>query len=78
MLRGGEPLTPSEQRVLELLVAGLRNAEIAGELVVSVKTVEFHVSNVLSKLGARSRAEAIVEAYRHGLLPVAAPWGDVC
>ena len=78
MLHGGEPLTPSERRVLELLATGQRNAEIADVLVVSVKTVEFHVSNVLSKLGVRSRAEAVVKAYRHGLLSVEAPWGSGC
>lgn len=63
-----EPLTPREQEVLQLLAAGRRNAEIASALAVSVKTVEFHISHVLEKLGARSRAEAIGKALQLGLV----------
>lgn len=62
-----EALSPRELQVLGLLASGRRNAEIAQELVVSMKTVEFHVSNILSKLGARSRTEAIARARRRGL-----------
>ncbi|MGZ3663359.1 MAG: response regulator transcription factor [Ktedonobacterales bacterium] len=67
------PLTAREHEVLQRLVAGRRNAEIADDLCLSLKTVEFHVRNVLQKLGARSRAEAIGLALQHGIhLPGAA------
>ena len=54
--RAGE-LTPTEQRVAELAVEGLANKEIAQTLVVTVSTVEFHLSNIYGKLGIRSRAQ---------------------
>jgi DNA-binding NarL/FixJ family response regulator len=57
-----DPLTVREHEVLGLVAAGLRNLEIAGELHVSVNTVEFHVRNLLGKLGARSRTEALGRA----------------
>lgn len=63
-----ESLTSRELEVLQLLARGRRNAEIAEELVLSIKTVEFHISNILAKLGARSRSEAIRAAYQKGLL----------
>ena len=50
-------LTPTERRVAELAVQGLANKEIARALVVTVSTVEFHLSNVYAKLGIRSRAQ---------------------
>jgi len=53
-------LTNREKDVLNLLRIGKTNKEIAIELSVSKRTVEFHVSNVLKKLGARNRAEAII------------------
>ena len=61
-------LTARELEVLPLLAEGLRNAEIAGRLVVSQKTVDHHVSAILRKLGARTRGEAANEAGRLGLL----------
>ncbi len=64
---GKAPLTARERDVLQLLVAGRRNAEIGVELYVSLKTVEFHVRNVLQKLGARSRAEAVRFALQQGI-----------
>jgi DNA-binding CsgD family transcriptional regulator/tetratricopeptide (TPR) repeat protein len=62
-------LTAREQRVLELLVEGRTNGEIARTLVRSAKTVEHHVSAILAKLGAASRTEAAARARRLGVLP---------
>jgi DNA-binding CsgD family transcriptional regulator/tetratricopeptide (TPR) repeat protein len=60
-------LTARELEVLPLLAEGLRNAEIAGLLVVSQKTVDHHVSAILRKLGVRTRGEAAAQATRLGL-----------
>jgi DNA-binding CsgD family transcriptional regulator/tetratricopeptide (TPR) repeat protein len=60
-------LTPREVEVLGLVADGLRSAEIAERLFLSRKTVDNHVSAILRKLGARSRAEASAEAVRLGL-----------
>jgi DNA-binding CsgD family transcriptional regulator len=57
-------LTSREMEVLALLAEGLRNAEIAGRLVVSPKTVDHHVSAILRKLGVRNRSEAAAAAAR--------------
>jgi DNA-binding CsgD family transcriptional regulator/tetratricopeptide (TPR) repeat protein len=61
-------LTRREREVLELLVTGSSNAEIAAELVISTRTVDHHVSAVLAKLGTPTRAEASAEATRRGLV----------
>jgi DNA-binding CsgD family transcriptional regulator len=53
----GDGLTPSEQRVAELVAGGLSNKEVAARLFVSVYTVEAHLSNVYAKLGIRSRTQ---------------------
>ena len=60
-------LTRREQEVLGLICAGHTNAEIAGQLFISAKTVDHHVSAVLAKLGAPSREMAASEAARLGL-----------
>ena len=64
----GFDLTEREREVLALLVEGLNNPEIAEALVVSCSTVKFHVSSILSKLGAASRTEAVAVAVKEGLL----------
>jgi DNA-binding CsgD family transcriptional regulator len=68
-------LTSREVEVLALVATGLANAEIAERLFLSQRTVAHHVSAILRKLGARTRNEAAVEAYRLGLAepPQAAP-----
>jgi DNA-binding NarL/FixJ family response regulator len=57
-------LTPREAEVLALLAEGLRNADIAARLHVSPRTVDHHVSNLLAKLGVRTRGEAVAAANR--------------
>ncbi|MBI5032785.1 MAG: response regulator transcription factor [Chloroflexi bacterium] len=61
-------LTPRERDVLSLLAQGMSNQSIADTLVVSVPTVKVHVSNILEKLGASNRTEAVADARRLGLL----------
>ena len=60
-------LTSRELEVLPLLAAGLRNAEIADQLIVSPKTVDHHVSSILRKLDAKTRGQASAAAARLGL-----------
>jgi DNA-binding NarL/FixJ family response regulator len=60
-------LTPRESEVLDLLVEGLRNAQIAERLVLSEKTVAHHVSAILRKLGVSTRTEAATQARSLGI-----------
>lgn len=64
----GHDLTARELDVLALLVEGLGNAEIAERLVISHHTARYHVSSILSKLGAANRAEAAALAVKLGLV----------
>ena len=63
-----EPLTPRELEVLRLMARGLQNKEIANELVISERTVKFHVSSILGKLGAGNRTEAVTMALQQGII----------
>jgi DNA-binding CsgD family transcriptional regulator len=61
-------LSRREREVLTLVAAGRTNRAIAAELFISEKTVARHVSNIFTRLGLSSRAEATAYAYRHGLV----------
>ncbi|MEL6260834.1 MAG: response regulator transcription factor [Cyanobacteria bacterium J06623_5] len=62
------PLTARELEILECIVAGCSNAQIAEKLFVTVGTVKTHVRNILNKLGASDRTQAAVRALRSGLI----------
>ena len=68
-LRGAHPggLTAREAEVLGLLGDGLTNREIAGELVISVHTVERHLATIYRKIGVRNRTDATAFVYKSGL-----------
>jgi DNA-binding NarL/FixJ family response regulator len=63
-----EPLTPREMEILALLAAGDSNKTIAVRLSISVHTVKFHISSILSKLGVGSRTEAVALGLRLGII----------
>jgi DNA-binding NarL/FixJ family response regulator len=65
-----EALTAREQEVLSLLARGLRNKEIAARLVVSERTVNFHLANIYQKLNVSGRTEALSKALEQGLITV--------
>ena len=61
------PFTPREQEVLAMLYEGMSNKEIGSRLFITESTAGVHVSNIMMKLGAKSRAEAAALAHRMGL-----------
>ena len=61
-------LTPRETEVLAAVARGLSNAELAASFHLSEATVKTHVARILSKLGLRDRAQAVVVAYETGLI----------
>jgi DNA-binding CsgD family transcriptional regulator len=63
----GAPLSQRERECLELAARGLSSSEIGIKLGVAARTVDFHVSNLISKLGVRNRRQAIAEGARLGL-----------
>jgi len=67
--RRWESLTEREREVLRLVVVGKSNKEIAQILSVTVRTVDFHVSNILKKLGVASRVEAAMWTKEQGVIP---------
>ncbi|MGA7672196.1 MAG: response regulator transcription factor [Nitrolancea sp.] len=64
----GHDLSPREREVLSLIKQGLGNKAIAEQLSISRSTVDFHVSNILGKLGVSSRTEAVASAIQHQLV----------
>lgn len=63
-----EPLTPREGEILACLAQGMSGVQIAATLSISLMTVRTHIRNLLDKLGAHSRLEAVSYALRHGLI----------
>lgn len=61
-------LSERERQILQLIAAGLSNAEIGTELYLSEATVKAHVTHILTKLGAGNRVQAAITAYRAGLV----------
>ena len=67
---GEEDLTARELEVLQLICDGYRNKQIADQLAIAETTVNFHIKNLVDKLGANDRAHAVTIALRRGLLQV--------
>jgi DNA-binding NarL/FixJ family response regulator len=65
---GEEDLTPRELEVLRLIHDGFRNKQVADELSIAETTVNFHIKNIVDKLGANDRTHAVTIALRRGLL----------
>jgi DNA-binding NarL/FixJ family response regulator len=67
---GEEDLTARELEVLRLIRDGYRNKQIAGQLAIAETTVNFHIKNLVGKLGANDRTHAVTIAVRRGLLHI--------
>jgi DNA-binding NarL/FixJ family response regulator len=67
---GEEDLTPRELDVLRLICDGCKNKQIADKLCISENTVNFHIKNIVGKLGASDRTQAVTIAIRRGLLQI--------
>jgi DNA-binding NarL/FixJ family response regulator len=67
-MRTVSELTNQERTVLALVAEGQRNSKIAGELCISIRTVENHLYRIFDKLGVSSRTEAALYAFHTGLL----------
>jgi len=65
-----EPLTPRELQILRMLSEGRANRAIAAQLEISEHTAKFHVGQILAKLNAQSRTEAVTIGIRRGLIMV--------
>mgnify|MGYP001308339629 FL=1 len=63
-----DELTEREMEVLRLIAQGKSNQEVADELFIGIKTVKFHVTNILAKLGVEDRTQAAIYAFKHGLV----------
>jgi DNA-binding NarL/FixJ family response regulator len=64
------PLSPREMEILELVIQGMSNREIAHNLGISHQTVKNHMTSILGKLGVEDRTQAAVYALRHGWVPL--------
>jgi len=67
---GDDDLTERELEVLRLIRDGFRNKQIADELAIAETTVNFHIKNLVDKLGANDRTQAVMIALRRGLLQI--------
>lgn len=67
---GAEDLTPAEQRIAEMIVAGASNKEIAARFAITENTVKTHLKNIFDKLGVGDRTEAAMTAIRRGIVRV--------
>jgi NarL family two-component system response regulator LiaR len=61
-------MSEREHQVLSLVAEGLSNQEIAEQLIITERTVRFHVTSIFNKLGANNRAQAVAFANRKGIL----------
>jgi DNA-binding NarL/FixJ family response regulator len=68
-----QPLAPREIELLQAVAGGLTTGEVAARMNITVHTVRTHLKHILTKLGARSKLEAVVTALRHGMIELPRP-----